>query len=82
MIGSGWLFSAFYASSMSGPLTIIAWIIGALIITTIALVYAKLSLRIPTTGATAFFSKIHSWETNYCAERVVFIYGICFDTTS
>jgi len=57
MIGSGWLFSAFYASSMSGPLAIISWIIGALIITTIALVYAKLSLRIPTAGAAAVFPK-------------------------
>jgi len=57
MIESGWLFSAFYASSMSGPLAIISWIIGALIITTIALVYAQLSLRIPTAGAAAVLPK-------------------------
>jgi len=57
MIGSGWLISVFYASSMSGPLAIISWIIGALIITTIALVYAKLSLRIHTARAAAVFPK-------------------------
>jgi len=57
MIGSGWLFSAFYASSMSGPLAIISWVIGALIITTSALVYAKLSLKILTAGAAAVFPK-------------------------
>ncbi len=57
MIGSGWLFSAFYASSMAGPFAVISWIIGALIISTIALVYAKLSLKMPMAGAAAVFPK-------------------------
>lgn len=57
MIGSGWLFSAFYAASIAGPLAIYSWIIGALMIGTIAIVYAELSMKIPKSGAAAFFPK-------------------------
>jgi len=55
MIGSGWLFGAFYAASIAGPASIISWIIGALMIMVLALVYAELSVRIPKTGAAAIF---------------------------
>lgn len=57
MIGSGWLFSAFYAASFAGPLAIYSWIIGALMIGTIAIVYSELSMKIPKSGAAAFFPK-------------------------
>ncbi len=55
MIGSGWLFGAFYAASIAVPASVISWIIGALMIMVLALVYAELSLRIPKTGAAAIF---------------------------
>ena len=37
MIGSGWLFGAWRAAGVAGPGAVWAWVIGALIITTIAL---------------------------------------------
>ncbi len=36
LIGSGWLFGAWEASSMAGPAAIISWVIGFLVIGTIA----------------------------------------------
>ncbi|BAB60427.1 amino acid transporter [Thermoplasma volcanium GSS1] len=55
MIGSGWLFSALYASSIAGPYSIISWIVGSLIVAVLALIYADLSGRMPTAGAAAAY---------------------------
>ncbi|MGC8609619.1 MAG: APC family permease, partial [Thermoplasmata archaeon] len=55
MVGSGWLFSAFYASSIAGPYSVISWLIGALIIISLALVYAELGSRMPMAGAAAAY---------------------------
>ncbi len=55
MVGSGWLFSAFYASSIAGPYSIISWLLGAVIIVTLALVYAELGSRMPMAGAAAAY---------------------------
>jgi len=40
MIGSGWLFGAYHASRIAGPLSVWSWIIGAAIIMVIALCFA------------------------------------------
>ncbi|KAA8922799.1 APC family permease [Thermoplasma sp.] len=53
MIGSGWLFSAFYASSMAGPYSIFSWLVGTGIVAILALIYADLSGRVPMAGAAA-----------------------------
>ncbi|PYB68650.1 amino acid transporter [Thermoplasma sp. Kam2015] len=53
MIGSGWLFSAFYASSMAGPYSIFSWLVGTGIVAILALIYADLSSRVPMAGAAA-----------------------------
>jgi amino acid transporter len=51
IIGSGWLFAAAGASILAGPAAILSWIIGGLIVLTIALVYAELGGMIPRSGA-------------------------------
>ena len=40
MIGSGWLFGAYHASKLAGPLAIWSWVVGAVIIMLIALCFA------------------------------------------
>ena len=50
IIGSGWLFGAWRAAGLAGPDAIWAWVIGAAVITTIALTYAELGAMFPESG--------------------------------
>jgi amino acid transporter len=50
IIGSGWLFGAWHAAQLAGPGAIYAWIIGAVIITSIALTYSELGAMFPESG--------------------------------
>lgn len=50
IIGSGWLFGAWRATQIAGPSAVWAWVIGAAIITTIALTYAELGAMFPEAG--------------------------------
>jgi len=56
MIGSGWLFGAYHASRIAGPLSIGSWIIGAVIIMLIALCFAELAALFPRSGALVHMS--------------------------
>lgn len=58
MVGSGWLFGEFYASSIAGPASVLSWIIGSMMILAIALVYAELGGKIPLGGAAARFPEL------------------------
>jgi len=50
IIGSGWLFGAWHAAQLAGPGAIYAWVIGAIIITSIALTYSELGAMFPESG--------------------------------
>ncbi|MGH8162717.1 MAG: APC family permease [Rhodanobacteraceae bacterium] len=50
IIGSGWLFGAWKAAKLAGPDAIWAWVIGAVVITAIALTYAELGAMFPESG--------------------------------
>lgn len=51
IIGSGWLLGVAGAASVSGPASILSWIIGGFIVLFIALTFAEISGAIPRTGA-------------------------------
>jgi amino acid transporter len=55
IIGSGWLFGAQNASAIAGPAAIFAWLIGAVAIMLIGLVYAELSTMFPLSGGVIRF---------------------------
>lgn len=55
IIGSGWLFGALYASQLAGPASILAWILGAIMIILVALTYAELGVMIPVAGGVIRF---------------------------
>ena len=70
IIGSGWLFSAYYGAIMAGPLALVSWLIGAVAIIIVAFTFAELSAFVPVTGASIrvphythglFVSFIFSW---------------------
>jgi amino acid transporter len=50
IIGSGWLFGAWRAAGLAGPAAIWAWVLGALIVTTVALTYAEVGAMFPESG--------------------------------
>jgi len=50
MIGSGWLYAALTSSGYAGAQTGWAWILGAIIVLMIGLVFAELSAAIPRAG--------------------------------
>ncbi|MEP6482811.1 MAG: APC family permease [Rudaea sp.] len=56
IIGSGWLFGAWRAAGIAGPDAIWAWVIGAIVITTIALTYAELGAMFPESGGMVRYS--------------------------
>jgi amino acid transporter len=55
IIGSGWLFGAFYAVGVAGPSALIGWGIASIIIMILALVHAELGGLFPVTGGTSRF---------------------------
>jgi amino acid transporter len=55
IIGSGWLFGALNASQLVGPASILAWILGAIMIILVALAYAELGVMIPVAGGVVRF---------------------------
>ena len=56
MIGSGWLFGAFHAAKIAGPLAVWSWVAGAAIIMLIALCFAELGALFPRSGALVHMS--------------------------
>ncbi len=55
IIGSGWLFGALTSATLAGPAAIFAWVIGAVMIIVIALVFAELGTMFPVSGGVARF---------------------------
>ncbi|HEY7859054.1 MAG TPA: APC family permease [Candidatus Nanopelagicales bacterium] len=55
IIGSGWLLGALNAAEVAGPASIISWVIAAVMLTVIALVYAELGGSYPVAGGTGRF---------------------------
>jgi amino acid transporter len=60
VIGSGWLLGALNASEVAGPAAIISWVVGAILLIGIALIYAELGSTYPISGGTARFTWIHT----------------------
>lgn len=50
VIGSGWLFSSLYAAQTAGAASILAWLIGGVLMLLIALVFAELGMVKPESG--------------------------------
>jgi amino acid transporter len=58
IIGSGWLFGAWRTAALAGPGAVWAWLIGAIIISTIALIYAELGAMLPEPGGMVRYTHI------------------------
>ncbi|CAK8053586.1 APC family permease [Eupransor demetentiae] len=56
LIGSGWLFGSWEATKVAGPAAILSWIIGAVVICTIAYNYVELGTMFPESGGMSNFA--------------------------
>jgi amino acid transporter len=55
IIGSGWLLGALNASEVAGPASVISWVLAAIMLSVLALVYAELGAAYPVAGGTGRF---------------------------
>ncbi len=55
IIGSGWLFGAWFAVQLAGPAAIYGWLIAGVCIVILALLHAELGAMYPIAGGTARF---------------------------
>ncbi len=53
ILGSGWLFAAYYTSMLAGPAALISWLIGGGIALLISFCFAELSAMLPITGSSS-----------------------------
>ncbi len=51
IIGSGWLFSAYYSAKLAGTGAIFAWLLGAFLLLVIAFVFAEICSMLPVSGS-------------------------------
>lgn len=58
IMGSGWLFSSFYASELAGPASMISWIIGGIFMLIVAFTFAEVFSMIPVSGASVRIPQI------------------------
>ncbi|WP_299004277.1 APC family permease [uncultured Shewanella sp.] len=61
MIGSGWLFAAYYSSKIAGSASILSWIIGAILVLIMALLLAEIAIKYPVN---ALFTRLISLSHN------------------
>ncbi|MBW1605269.1 APC family permease [Lactobacillus sp. Sy-1] len=57
IIGSGWLFGSWEASRVAGPAAIISWVIGAIVIGSIAFNYVELGTMFPESGGMSKYAQ-------------------------
>ena len=58
IIGSGWLFAALYAARDAGPSSVVSWILAAVMLGVIALVFAELGAALPLPGGFARYPHV------------------------
>jgi len=51
ILGSGWLFAAYYTSILAGPAAIFSWLIGGAALIIVAFTFAELSAMLPIMGS-------------------------------
>src|SRR5437660_8827151 len=70
IIGSGWLLGALNAAQVAGPASILSWMLAAVMLSVLALVYAELGATYPVAGGAGRFSYYsHGPITGFAAGR-------------
>jgi amino acid transporter len=74
IIGSGWLFGALTAAQLAGPAAIISWLIAAVMIMLIGLVFAELGTMFPVSGGVVRFPHLsHGSFASYTTGWILWV---------
>jgi amino acid transporter len=74
ILGSGWLFGAYYAAGFAGPASTLAWVIGGLMIIVIAFVFAEICTMIPiTASSTRIPHLIHGSTVSFIFSWIIWL---------
>ena len=67
MVGSGWLFGAYYAAQIAGPSSVLSWLLGGVMVAFIALTFSEISSMLPVAGGIARYSHFsHGSLVSFC----------------
>src|SRR3990167_7356515 len=58
VIGSGWLFGSLYAAQIAGPAAVLSWLIGGLLMMTVAFTFAELGSTFPVAAGMIHFAEV------------------------
>lgn len=58
MIGSGWLFAGLHAAKTAGPGAVWSWVVGAVAVLLLALVFSEITTMMPKSGALVHMSYV------------------------
>ena len=74
ILGSGWLFAAYYTTLYAGYASIISWVIGAALVTIIAFVFAEVCTTVPVSGSSAKIPHYtHGTVTSYTFSWIIWL---------
>ncbi|OGT26316.1 MAG: amino acid permease [Gammaproteobacteria bacterium RIFCSPLOWO2_02_FULL_42_14] len=74
ILGSGWLFSAYYASQIAGPAALLSWVIAAVAIIFVAFVFAELTAMLPVMGASTRIPHVtHGTVTGFMYAWIIWL---------
>jgi amino acid transporter len=74
IIGSGWLFGALTAAQLAGPAAIVSWIVAAVMIMLIGLVFAELGTMFPISGGVVRFPHLsHGSFASYTTGWILWV---------
>ena len=82
ILGSGWLFSAFYVAKLAGPAGLLSWAIGGIFITIIAFVFAEICSMIPVSGSSVKIPQFtHGTLVSFIFSWIVWLSYIALTST-
>lgn len=74
MVGSAWLFAPLYAAKIAGAGALMAWLVGGVATTIIALTFAELSVMFPLAGGTAQIPQLsHGMLTSFMVSWIAWL---------
>src|SRR3989338_9695811 len=74
ILGSGCLFSAYYASQIAGPAALLSWVIAAVAIIFVAFVFAELTAMLPVMGASTRIPHVtHGTVTGFMYAWIIWL---------
>jgi amino acid transporter len=74
IIGSGWLFGALTAAQLAGPAAIVSWVVAAVMIMLIGLVFAELGTMFPISGGVVRFPHLsHGSFASYTTGWILWV---------